>query len=205
MSGFFLYTYRRKVKSPVLESSYYSFTLDCCNKSIGIISPGNPCWVSSWKTGAIESRFGWITWVIDKEITKTTNQPDWVLICSFKQRSAGELAAFPGASSFFFYLFLFGGLGFFFPPTALLKFVSISGSSFKVHCYKHSGGGQHSLLKQRQWFHFGACLIPKKLGGFFHPFKSKTLEFSLFLFLFWSLIASFLRQSPEYFWKEFFD
>lgn len=80
------------------------------------------------------------------------------------------------------------GLGDFSPP-ALLKFISISGWSFKAHCYDHSRGGQHSLYSRGSnfilvhvWF-LRSCF-------FFHLLKSKSLKFSIFVLKLYSFILS---------------
>jgi len=151
----------------------------------------------SGELGAIESKLGWIIWVI----RKSRKQLARLIQISFAV-SQVEIRWRTGCISSFFFFVWWGGRGFFF-PNALLKFISISGSSFKAHCCDHSRGGQHSLYSKGRDFTLVPLWFPRSCFSF-HPSKSKNLKVS-FLVLSWSFIASCFHQSPEYFWKEFFD
>lgn len=151
----FIFLDRRKVKPSVLESSYYSVTLDCCKKSIGIIGLGNPCWVSYWKTGGYWVQV-WINNLSDKEIKKTTSKLDSDYIHSLSRRDQTE------NWQYFQLLFFLGGLGIFFPYCFTEIYISFW-FKFKAHCYDRSREGQHSLYSRESDF----TLVPDSQELFF--------------------------------------
>lgn len=103
------------------------------------------------KLEAIESRFGWIMWVIRKS---RKQQPNLMQVSGPHAEIRWKIDCI---SSFLFFgmeweSWLQGAGDF--SPTAFLKFISISGWNFKAHCYDHSRGGQHSLYSRDSDFMF---------------------------------------------------
>lgn len=176
------------VKSTVWESPYYNFTLYCCKKSIGFISPESPCWVSYGKLEAIESRFGWIMWVLRKSRKQQPNlmqisEIRWKIDCIssflFFGTEVGQLVA--GDWGCFPHCFTEIHINFW------LKFQSLLLWPFQWRTTQS--------LQQRQWLHFGACLICEKLLLLSSFEKQK---FDVFFFVFALKLYCFILSSKPW-------